>query len=258
MSDVVEPFVEQRGPAGGAAFVFLHGTPGNRAQWEPLLASAPRDARIVLVDLPDHGQSPDEPHADNVAVEQAVERALDRVLAGSTAPVCLVGSSYGAWVAARIASRRPDLVTRVVLLTGFVSFGEADVAPRRAALAALKAGGPAVEAALAAFPAMLFGEHAGTPLANQTLGGIMATTSPERFERLMLRLLALDDPSLAVGAIAIPTCVVHGTRDSVVPFEHAERLRAHVPHAELVVLDTASHLPHVTHTAAVAARVFAA
>jgi pimeloyl-ACP methyl ester carboxylesterase len=87
--------------------VLLHGLTFDRSMWQPTLeALRRRDSgrQVLLLDLPGHGQSPEQPSyaADHVAdlVHGAVEQA------GLRAPV-LVGHSIAAAIASIYASRYP-------------------------------------------------------------------------------------------------------------------------------------------------------
>jgi pimeloyl-ACP methyl ester carboxylesterase len=125
-------------------------------------------------------------------------------------PIALVGSSAGGAVSVEAVVRGAH-VDAVVLL-----------------------GTPAAWVSFAADPiagARRITEEAGMPL------------SPE----------ALADPSSwaaefdgvtterSIAALRVPTLIVHGTADDVVPIEHAYRLSERAPDADLVVLDGAPH-----------------
>ena len=43
--------------------------------------------------------------------------------------------------------------------------------------------------------------------------------------------------------LTMPTLIVWGSRDRVVPLEHGAVLARHIPHAKLVVIRAAGHLP---------------
>lgn len=56
--------------------------------------------------------------------------------------------------------------------------------------------------------------------------------------------------------ITVPTLIIHGTEDSVVPFEkHAQYLAGNIPNAELYVVDGGEHSAIFTHRKAVRERV---
>ncbi len=56
--------------------------------------------------------------------------------------------------------------------------------------------------------------------------------------------------------IAVPTFIVHGTADSMVPFEkHAKTLERRIPNAELLAIEGGEHVSIFTHRAVVRERV---
>jgi pimeloyl-ACP methyl ester carboxylesterase len=66
------------------------------------------------------------------------------------------------------------------------------------------------------------------------------------------------DEGLPEGDVDVPTWVVHGTEDRVVPYANAETLLKRFPHAELVTMNGCGHLcwlerPHVVNRLLVAA-----
>jgi pimeloyl-ACP methyl ester carboxylesterase len=63
------------------------------------------------------------------------------------------------------------------------------------------------------------------------------------------RFLVRDLPALErrLGAISVPTAIVAGTADHVVPIAAARRLCRQIPGAELVEVEHAGHLLHVQH-----------
>lgn len=58
-----------------------------------------------------------------------------------------------------------------------------------------------------------------------------------------------------LGAIPVPTVVLHGTRDVYFPMDVARDLAGRLPHAELRVVPGAAHMLPLTHGAAVVAAV---
>jgi pimeloyl-ACP methyl ester carboxylesterase len=63
------------------------------------------------------------------------------------------------------------------------------------------------------------------------------------------RFLVRDLPVLQrrLHEIAVPTTIVAGTADHVVPIAAARRLAGQIPGAELVMVEHAGHLLHVQH-----------
>lgn len=94
--------------------VFVHGVPETAAIWEPLVTELGRDD-VVLASPPGFGAPVPvgfEATADGYA-EWLVDE-LDRVASESDGPVDLVGHDWGGGHAMRAATRRPELVRRLV------------------------------------------------------------------------------------------------------------------------------------------------
>jgi len=89
--------------AGGLPVVLVHGLTFRRAVWTPLRAEL-TGRRVLAVDLPGHGDSPEWERYDLAEVADAVHGAI--VAAGFEDPI-LVGHSIGAVVATVCAARHP-------------------------------------------------------------------------------------------------------------------------------------------------------
>jgi pimeloyl-ACP methyl ester carboxylesterase len=87
------------------------------AAMEPVLGQRPGLRRVYL-DLPGHGQSAAGP-ASSAGVAGAVSAFIDGPLGGG--PVLLAGWSYGGYIAAMLARRRPATVTGALLICPAIS-----------------------------------------------------------------------------------------------------------------------------------------
>ena len=73
--------------------------------------------------------------------------------------------------------------------------------------------------------------RAGLALSEETLAD--PTSWVAEFEAI--------EAETSIAKVKVPTLIVHGTADDVVPVEHARLLAERAPRAELVILDGASH-----------------
>lgn len=106
--------VTDTGPRDGPALVLLHGWTGSLHVWDRILPALGSRLRVVRVDLPGHGGS--EALRDGYSVpDQArqVGRVLDVV---GVRHATVAGHSMGGDVAVQIATTRPDIAARLVLI----------------------------------------------------------------------------------------------------------------------------------------------
>ena len=236
------PLIRQRGLTfhtqvlgSGPPLAMLHGLLlGSMATWYfGPAARLARTHRVLLFDQRGHGRSARPP--DGYDLETMTDD-LACLLANFThEPVTLVGHSWGALVALRLAIREPDRVRRLALV-------EAPLPPSR-------------QGDLAAFlrlqdsdMADLLPEPLRVAIAR---GGRGAVNLLRRLRALaeettLLRDLAaeedIDDSLLA--RVACPTLLVYGERSGCRPT--GDRLARLLPDARLVVLDGGHYLPTET------------
>jgi pimeloyl-ACP methyl ester carboxylesterase len=95
----------------GSAVVFCHGLFGQGRNFTAIGKALADRHRVVLVDMPDHGQSPRSERFDYLTAADQVAALLS-----AEDPVALVGHSMGGKVAMLVALRHPELVARLVVV----------------------------------------------------------------------------------------------------------------------------------------------
>lgn len=99
---------------GSRPMVLLHCTMAHSGAWRGVMAKLGDAFRMIAVDLPAHGKSG--PRDMNTTWQtQSKHMAVD-LIERLGQPVDLVGHSFGATVALRLALRRPDLVRTLTLI----------------------------------------------------------------------------------------------------------------------------------------------
>ncbi len=98
----------------GPRVLFLHGLFGQGKNWTTLARSLAPTARVILLDLPDHGRSP---WSERLAYPDMAESIAETLtLDGGGEPYAVVGHSMGGKVAMALALLRPQLVERLVVV----------------------------------------------------------------------------------------------------------------------------------------------
>ncbi|APR80167.1 putative carboxylesterase [Minicystis rosea] len=109
-------FVRISGPVEAPPMVLLHGVGGSSLQWAANIEALSASHRVFAIDLLyEHGRSvPVRPARTVVDLTDW----LDEVRAGLGLEngICLVGLSYGGWLASRYALRFPERLSALVLL----------------------------------------------------------------------------------------------------------------------------------------------
>lgn len=103
-----------RGAGPEPTVICLHASGGSGAQWKPLADKLRHDFRVLTPDLHGHGSAPSwlGMPADIVAADTA---RVARLAAETDGRVHLVGHSYGAAIALRVARHRPRGVGSVIV-----------------------------------------------------------------------------------------------------------------------------------------------
>jgi pimeloyl-ACP methyl ester carboxylesterase len=241
------------GEAGRPAVIVFNGIGADRSSTRDMAGWLGAEGFLGLtLDNPGAGESERAGEACSIALMADVAAALLDHL--GTGPAHLFGHSMGGAIAQELALRRPDLVASLQL---HCSWGRTD-----RYLAALFAAWGEIAGAVgpvaiwrhmllwAMTPAFM---GANPELVEAWLGTIAATapSSAEGFRDHVQACIAHDAlDRLAAAPPAVPTLVTWGDRDLVCRPDHAEELRATLPHATFHVWEGVGHLPFVESPAA--------
>jgi pimeloyl-ACP methyl ester carboxylesterase len=131
----VNYYYEIRGE--GAPLLLLHGGLGSLDMFEPILPALGKDRQVIAVDLHGHGRTPLGKRAEISLVDQGDDLAalLDKL---GVAQADVLGYSFGAGVAFRLAVQHPAKVKRLALVSaGFANDGYyPEMLPQQAAVGA--------------------------------------------------------------------------------------------------------------------------
>ena len=241
----------------GPVLVLLHGHEQNAASWRHVMPALARDRRVIAVSLPGHGDSapPVDGYAPSRDLAPSVADFLDTLEIGA---VDLVGHSVGGAVALHLALADPARV-RTLTLVASASLGRAvnplialDTLPGLGEWAIMLSrlpGGHLQRTMLSA--AMLFAQPWRVPAdffteahaLGRRPGQLEASTALARalFSAYGQREVLLDD----LDTLTMPTLVIWGTWDLVLPAHHGRIAVDRLPHGRLALFRACGHLPHV-------------
>ena len=240
----------------GPALLLIHGIGDSHATWDEVIPALAREHTVIAPDLLGHGAS-DKPRADySVAAYANGMRDLISLLGVDR--VTVVGHSLGGGVAMQFAYQYPERCERLVLVsTGGVSH---DVHPILRIAAAPNADLVLPLLKLRATRLAVRGAFRVMRLLETDLGrdaddlvrvfdalpDAMARRAFVRTLRAVVdwrgqHVTMLDRAYLTRG---LPTMIVWGEHDPVIPFSHAHIAHAAMPGSRLEAFENAGHFPH--------------
>jgi pimeloyl-ACP methyl ester carboxylesterase len=211
----VKTWYDERGQ--GEPLVLLHGGVVDASFFEANIDALAARFRVFALDLRGHGHTPDvEGPLTYEALAQDTIDFIDAVVGG---PAHLVGHSVGAGVALHAALRRPDLIRRLVLISGafhhdgLISTDEVDI-----------------DQVVAAFGASY---------------GAVSPDGEDHYPVVVRKIFEMDqrDPALTpsdLSGVGARTLVM-ASDDDIITLEHTLALYRGIKDSELVVVPGTSH-----------------
>jgi pimeloyl-ACP methyl ester carboxylesterase len=234
--------IAYRRDGSGPPLFILPGALDDGRWWERQLRDLSGDFTVVVWDAPGCGASDDPPVDWSLAdFADCVGSLIDGI---GLAPAHLLGLSFGGALAIEVFRRHRDAVRSLVLVSAYAgwvgSLGE-DEARARVAAGERMVDMSAEELADAWLPTLV--------------AGSAGRSDREWIERLVRDTRTRSAPTLAhalavdlrevLPTIDVPTLVVHGTEDVRAPRSVADDLVAHIPGAEMAVIEGAGHLVNI-------------
>ncbi len=253
----------------GPVLVLVHGITNSSASWEPVMASLAGRFTVVAPDLLGHGDSA-KPRGDySLGANASLLRDLMLALGHERATIA--GHSLGGGIAMQIAYQFPERVERLVLVASGGLGREVTPVLRAVALPGaelvlpLLASRPLVGitskvGGLAKGIGLRFGSDVTEVAAGfASLRDIEARRAFVHTARSVIdiagqRVSAIDKLYLAA---AVPTMIVWGDRDPIIPVRHGIRAHELMPGSRLRIFEGAGHFPHHHDPAGFAAAITA-
>ncbi len=245
----------------GRPLLLLHGVGESAGYWRQVLPGLADRYTVYAPDLPGYGVSdPLESGAEPTPARLAAVMAafLDTVTGPDAGPAVVVGHSLGGSIALELALHHPERVGRLVLedaaglgryanpaLRALTVPGHGDLAVRVA-----RTGLGAAHRARARVPLMFARPQLAPPawVAEQrrlaalphhlptTLAALRAQVGPFGQRRVLLE---------ALPRLQVPTLILWGAQDAVLPVSQARTAVARLRHGRLVIVPGCGHVPHL-------------
>jgi pimeloyl-ACP methyl ester carboxylesterase len=239
----------------GPVLLLIHGITSSADAWRDVAEALARDHTVVAPDLLGHGRSA-KPRGDySLGAYASGLRDLMAALGHERATV--VGHSMGGGVAMQLAYQFPERVERLALVSSGGLGREVGFALRAATLPGaewvlpwLVRRGPSDVLGAGAYVLARLGLRTDADVHDTALG--LRSLRDESARRAFLhtarsildptgqRVSATDRLYLAEG---MPTLIVWGERDPMIPADHGRAAHAAIPHSRLELFPDAGHYP---------------
>ena len=240
----------------GPVVVFLHGFPLDLTMWDAQRETIGSMYRVIAPDLRGHGRSaaPDGIYPIDDMADDVVEM-LDALKIAE--PVVLGGLSMGGYVALSIAARYPKRLRGLMLMNTKATADPPETARVREELAREVEETGSVRSVVAAMLPRLFGPfaQANRPELIARIREVMERTSPRGVAGTLRGLAARADRTPDLARMSLPTLILAGSDDALIPLEESRAMASAMPNTEVVIVPETGHLAPLENPAAANAAI---
>ncbi len=247
--------VAYRRAGEGPVLLLLHGIAGSSRTWIPAMRLLQRDYTVIAPDFLGHGESA-KPHGD-YSLGNHASNTRDFLDVLDIERATIVGQSFGGGVALQFAYQFPEICERLVLVDAGGLGREVNLMLRLVTLPGAEYVFPVVFPAFAgrygrSVAQFLARRGIHNPAAGEIWSSYESLTDATNRRGFVRTMRAVIDPGgQSVSAVTrlylaahMPTLIVWGDRDKIIPVEHAHQAHAVMPNSRLAVMEGIGHFPH--------------
>lgn len=236
----------------GDPILCLHGLGANSYTWRHFIGQFASTNKLILVDLKGFGSSA-KPADRAYSIHDHAEAIYELIVANDWRNLTLIGNSYGGALALLLAIRfgetQPERLSRLVLID---AGAYRQYLPTYVRLMRTAVGQPLMSllpARSAAKFVLGFCLHDKTKITEEQLNAYAGPLSDPGGRAALLetgRQCIPDNADELVaryGEIAVPTLILWGRHDRVIPLKVGELLHQSIPNSELEVFEECGHIP---------------
>ena len=253
LEDGLKVHYRDEGLIDGPTIVLVHGFSASLHTWEGWVHDLETDHRVISLDLPAHGltRAPESAPMGIDYFVKVVDEVTDYL---GAAEFTLVGSSMGGATAWAFAEDHPEKLNGLVLV-GASGWPDTEEQKKNEPFVFKLLANPTARLVLKDLDmTMLIRSGLKDSFVDQAfvtdeMVNRYASMSRGPGHRAAILALMADPNARRVATtdrmarLDVPTLVLHGDGDNLVPVEHGRQFAATIPDAELVVYENVGHLP---------------
>ena len=238
----------------GSPILFLHGFGASSYSWRYLVEPLSKNHQLILVDLKGFGKSP-KPADDGYGIEDQAELIYQFILDHDLHGLTMIGHSMGGGVAlvtaTMLSARQPKRLSKLVLIdsaglkqklpffikilrTPFIGSLIVAIIPNKTKVRLILKKAYFDDGKINSEQIRAYAQPLGSPGGNRALVVTAKEIIPKN----------VDEITRKYKNILVPTLILWGSNDEIVPLEVGKKLRDIIPNAILVEIDRCGHVPH--------------
>jgi len=227
-------------------YVLLHAFPLGANMWEPQIHSIPKGWRLITPDLRGFGGSTELESPSSPAIGDYADDVVDLLGELSVERAVIGGLSMGGYAAFALLQSKPEIIEALILAdTRAGADSPEGRANRRNMLALVDREGPQ-GVAKEMMPKLLGKTTLETnQTAEATVRRLIKQQSPVAIRGAINRMMHRPDATALLATINVPTLVITGEEDTLIPVQEAEKMAAAITGSKLVTIPAAGHLSNL-------------
>jgi 3-oxoadipate enol-lactonase len=224
--------------------LLLHGFPHDHTLWEAQIQDLSQAADVLTPDLRGFGKGEEVP--DAVLMEDYAHDLHVLLNAHGIQRAVLCGLSMGGYVSLAFLAHYPERASGLILCNTRATADSEEVAAAREATArdAMERGVPVIARGM--LPKVLAaGTIAEQPATAQRIGAMMARQPARAVAAAARGMAQRPDRSAWLHTIHVPTLIITGDHDTLMPLPTSQAMHEAIPNSRLVVIPGAGHLSNV-------------
>lgn len=237
----------------GNPIIFLHGLGGNLYTWRYLVGPFEPHYQLILFDLKGSGKSP-KPYDNNYSMFDQGELIYQFILQNKLRNVTLVGHSFGGGVALSVALKLekydPQRLSRLILIDSVSYPQKLPGVIRMLRIPLLGALGlyliPDKTKVSNMLESIYFDDSKITPKDVEAYAAPLSLPGAKFALRQTAKQIIpdnMDEIIVMYPRINVPTLLIWGREDKIIPVENGVRLHNDIKNSQLVIIDRCGHDP---------------
>jgi 3-oxoadipate enol-lactonase len=228
------------------ALVLLHAFPIGANLWEPQMRAIPKGWRLITPDLRGFGGSTELDSISALSIGDYAEDIVDLLAELKVTRAVVGGCSMGGYAALALYQVAPQLFEGLVLANTRAGADSPESRANRRNMLALVDREGASGVAREMMPKLLGKTtHESNSDAESFVRRLIKQQSPVAIRGAIHRMMHRPDSTPLLAQVSVPTLVITGAEDEMIPVEESRRIASGIRGAKLVIIPGAGHLANL-------------